>query len=91
MCYQKCQQDLASVIPALQAAIAALDNLDKADISEIRVYTRPPELVTMVMGAVCTLLQKASDWASAKQVLADPNFVNLLIDYDKSSAPEKVL
>ena len=33
---QECQRDLASVLPALQSAIDALDSLDKADISEIR-------------------------------------------------------
>ena len=55
-----------------------------------RAYTRPPELVTMVMSAVCVLLGKQPDWASAKQVLSDANFINLLINYDKASAPEKV-
>ena len=33
---QECQKDLASVLPALQQAIASLETLDKASISEIK-------------------------------------------------------
>ena len=59
-------------------------------ISVIRVYARPPELVTMVMAAVCTLLRVKPDWMTAKQVLGEANFIKQLINYDKNSVPEKV-
>ncbi|ELU16870.1 hypothetical protein CAPTEDRAFT_116653 [Capitella teleta] len=86
----ECQRDLASVIPALHGAIESLDSLDKADISELRVYSSPPELVKMVIAAVCILLQEKPDWSTAKQVLADPMFLKKMINFDKSSVPEKV-
>ncbi|XP_077989551.1 dynein axonemal heavy chain 6-like [Glandiceps talaboti] len=84
------QQDLNSVIPALQEAIASLDSLDKSDISEIRVYSKPPDLVMHVMGAVCILIQQKPDWKTAKQVLADASFLKMLVTFDKNSVPDKV-
>jgi len=50
------QRDLDEALPALEGANKALNSLDKADISEIKVFTKPPELVMTVMEAVCTLL-----------------------------------
>ena len=56
-----------------------------------RVYARPPELVVTVMSAVCCLLQEKTDWATAKQVLGDQQFLKRLINFDKNSVPEKVV
>ncbi|KAL3873017.1 hypothetical protein ACJMK2_036179 [Sinanodonta woodiana] len=86
----ECQKDLASVMPALQNAILSLETLDKASISEIRVYNNPPVLVSNVMAAVCLLFQKKPDWPTAKQMLGDPNFLKKLLQFDKNSLPDKV-
>ena len=87
---QECQRDLSSVIPTLIMATEALDTLDKAAISEIRVYTKPPFLVMTVMAAVCILLQKKPEWTVAKTLLGDPNFLKRLKQIDKDSLPDKV-
>lgn len=50
------QRDLDEALPALDAANKALDSLDKADISEIRVFTKPPDMVMTVMEAISILL-----------------------------------
>ena len=50
------QKDLDEALPALEAAVRALDSLDKSDISEIKVFNKPPEMVQIVLEAVCILL-----------------------------------
>uniref|UniRef100_A0A670K7B3 Dynein axonemal heavy chain 6 n=1 Tax=Podarcis muralis TaxID=64176 RepID=A0A670K7B3_PODMU len=85
------QRDLDEALPALDAANKALDSLDKADISEIRVFTKPPDLVMTVMEAICILLNAKPDWATAKQLLGDSTFLRRLLEYDKENIGRQVL
>lgn len=66
-------------MPALEAAVAALDALNKADITEVRSFIAPPALVRLTMEGVCILLQEKTDWDGAKRVLGDAGFVARLI------------
>lgn len=50
------QADLDTAMPALIAAEEALKSLNKTDINELRVFVKPPQLVQVVMEAVCILL-----------------------------------
>ncbi|CAE1329165.1 DNAH [Acanthosepion pharaonis] len=77
------QSDLDAALPALEGAIKALDALDKQDISEIRVFTNPPELVQTVLEAVCILMNQRTDWSTAKAMLGEPGFLKRMVDYDK--------
>lgn len=61
------QRDLEEALPALDAANKALDSLDKADISEIRVFTKPPDMVMTVMESISILLN--AKWVIQNHVL----------------------
>ena len=63
----------------------ALDSLDKNDIAEIRVFSKPPELVATVMEAICILFNTRPDWPSAKSLLGDSGLMKKMIDYEKVS------
>ena len=47
------QKDLDAALPVLEKANKALDALDKSDISEIKAFAKPPDLVMTVMETVC--------------------------------------
>jgi hypothetical protein len=51
----ECEAALAMAIPALKAAIAALDTLKPADISVVKTMKSPPDGVKQVMEAICIL------------------------------------
>jgi dynein heavy chain len=52
------QRDHDAVMPAMEAATKALESLDRNDINELRMFSKPPYLVKFVMEAVCLLLGK---------------------------------
>jgi dynein heavy chain len=81
------QRDLNQALPALENAIKALDALDKNDITEIRAFNNPPEMVQTVMEAVCILMGSKADWATSKALLGDANFLRNLQAYDKDNIP----
>ncbi|KAL7295702.1 hypothetical protein TKK_0011053 [Trichogramma kaykai] len=70
---------LAEAQPALDGAKAALANLDKSDITEIRSFATPPEPVQIICECVAILQGiKEISWKSAKGIMADPNFLRTL-------------
>ncbi|KAH7827202.1 dynein haevy chain 9, inner dynein arm 5 [Monocercomonoides exilis] len=76
------QQDLDKITPVFEAATQALESLSKAAVNEVRTFANPPEAVKKVMFAVCTLFGKKNDWDSARALLAQPNFVQMLLNFD---------
>jgi dynein heavy chain len=85
------QKDLDQALPALESANKALDALDKSDISEIRVFTKPPDLVNTVMESICILFNCPPNWPSAKQLLGDPSLMKKMIEYDKDKIPDSTI
>ncbi|XP_049961962.1 dynein axonemal heavy chain 6-like [Schistocerca serialis cubense] len=85
------QRDLDAALPAMEAAMKALESLNKNDINELRVFTKPPQLVKFVMESVCLLMGVKTDWASAKTLLGDTNFLKRLQDYEKDNITDNML
>ena len=93
-----CDAELAVAIPMLQAALTALDTLEKKDTDMVRNFKTPPGVVVLVMGAVCEMLEvkavKVPDpedpskkinsfWPPAKAMLGQSSFLQGLKDYDR--------
>ena len=85
------QADLDVALPALNDAIAALDALDKKDITEVKSFAKPPPAVQLVMEAVCILLGEKPNWDNSKKLLASASFMQDLKDYDKENIPPATL
>jgi dynein heavy chain, axonemal len=66
-------------------AIKALDSLDKKDITEVKSFAKPPELVATVLCAVCLLFRKKETWDEAKKLMGDSKFLENLKEYDKDA------
>jgi dynein heavy chain len=77
------EADLAIAMPALERAMEEVEKLDKSSVSEVKAYTKPPQLVETVLQAVMILFGKPVDWASAKKVLSESNFLQQIKTFDK--------
>lgn len=82
------QKDLDEALPALESAYKALDSLEKKDIAELKVFSKPPDAVLMVMEAICILFKVKPDWDSSKKLLSDPQFMKKMQEYEKENISE---
>jgi dynein heavy chain len=74
---------LQDALPALELARLALDDLEKADIVEIRSFTTPPKAVQVVCECVLALKGiKESGWKASKIMMSDNNFLKSLMELD---------
>eukprot|EP00954_Amorphochlora_amoebiformis_P028689 1392074-Amorphochlora_amoeboformis.AAC.1 len=83
--------ELGKALPALESAKAALDNLSKKAITEVKTYVTPPPMVEKVMKAVMCLMGKEPTWQSAKKEMGFANFVDRLKKYDKNNIKPAIL
>ncbi|XP_041955531.1 dynein heavy chain 12, axonemal isoform X1 [Alosa sapidissima] len=102
----ECESDLAEAIPALEAALSALDTLKPSDVTIVKSMKNPPSGVKLVMAAVCVMKdikpEKINDpagtgqkileyWGPSKKLLGDMNFLRDLREYDKDNIPVPVM
>merc|ERR1719498_2214096 len=84
-------RDLEKAMPALEAAMDALDKLDKKSISEVKAYAKPPDMVMKTMCAVMTVMEKTPSWAQAKTELNDTNFLSRIKNFAKDDITNATL
>eukprot|EP00919_Chromeraceae_sp_WS-2016_P072391 GHVR01171232.1.p1 GENE.GHVR01171232.1~~GHVR01171232.1.p1 ORF type:complete len:2780 (-),score=639.98 GHVR01171232.1:32-7840(-) len=94
--HEKAEADkaLEAALPALERAAAALENLNKSDITEIKSMAKPPVAVAQVMQCVVILKPTGREkedegWSGAKVMLSDANFMKYLIDYRKDDITDR--
>ena len=94
-----CEKDLKKAEPALLAAQAALNTLNKANLTELKSFGSPPPAVVLVTEAVLVLLlgqdgkiPKDRSWAKVKVVMAKVDqFLDQLVNYEKENIHQNVL
>ncbi len=89
---EDCARDLSKAEPALKAADAALNTLNKANLTELKSFGKPPPAVVKVAAAVMVLnapsnkIPKDRSWNSAKVSMAKVDqFLDSLIHFDKEN------
>lgn len=101
---EECEAGLAEAMPALHAALKALDTLSSKDITEIKSMKSPPWPVKLVLTAVCIMFglsavrEPGPDgkmiqnyWPTIVKMISDTKFLDSLRKYDKDNIPPKVV
>ncbi|KAK3561033.1 hypothetical protein QTP86_025716 [Hemibagrus guttatus] len=78
---QQAQDALKEVTPLYQAALKALLSLNQSDLDEVRRYRHPPDGVVILMNAICRLFSCPCNWESGKQLLGQPNFLQVELQF----------
>uniref|UniRef100_A0A5S6LE06 Protein MCM10 homolog n=1 Tax=Xenopus tropicalis TaxID=8364 RepID=A0A5S6LE06_XENTR len=102
----ECEGDLAEAMPALEAALSALDTLNQSDITLVKSMTNPPAPVKLVMESICVMKAIKPDrkpdpsgtgkmvedfWGPSKKVLGDLKFLDGLKAFDKDNISPAVM
>ncbi|XP_076257481.1 dynein beta chain, ciliary-like [Rhynchophorus ferrugineus] len=93
-----CAEDLAKAEPALVAAQAALNTLNKNNLTELKSFGSPPDAVVAVCAAVLVLFSKKGkipkdrSWKECKLMMNKVDqFLYDLINYDKENMQPEIV
>lgn len=99
---ETCENELSVAMPALEAALASLNSLSKADIGEVRAMQKPPQGVVIVSKALCFCFgvspgkmhgsNEFDYWKAARQSLwGDVRILERMCNYDKDNIAPAVM
>ncbi|GAA5960288.1 hypothetical protein JCM21900_000936 [Sporobolomyces salmonicolor] len=84
--------ELADAEPAVADAQAAVSNIKKQQLTEVRSMANPPEAVKLSMEAVCIALgHKIDSWKSVQAILRGENFITSIVNFDTSRSMTRQL
>lgn len=93
-----CEQDLRQAQPALVAAQAALNTLNKNNLTELKSFGSPPKAVMNVCAAVMVLLAtngkipRDRSWKTAKLMMVRVDqFLSDLVNYNKDNIHPNII
>ncbi|KAM4656706.1 dynein axonemal heavy chain 3 [Amazona ochrocephala] len=102
----ECEGDLAEAMPALEAALSALDTLNPSDISLVKSVQNPPGPIKLIMESICVMKgakpERKPDpsgsgkmvedyWGPSRKLLSDLKFLESLKTYDKDNIPPAIM
>ncbi|XP_050446950.1 dynein beta chain, ciliary-like [Cataglyphis hispanica] len=89
---RRCDEDLARAEPAVRQAEAALDTLNKNNLTELKSFGTPPDAVLKVAQAVLVLfapegrIPKDRSWKACRMIMGSiDGFLSALRNYDKEN------
>ncbi|PNW78281.1 hypothetical protein CHLRE_09g403800v5 [Chlamydomonas reinhardtii] len=89
----ECERDLLEAEPIIAQAEAALNSLNKKELSELKSFGSPAAEIVQVAAACLVLtcggkIPKDRDWNAGKKMMADVNsFLSSLMNFDKDNVP----
>ncbi|KAF8634008.1 hypothetical protein AX15_001182 [Amanita polypyramis BW_CC] len=84
--------DLADAEPAVLDAQAAVSNIKRQHLQEVRSMANPPEAVKLAMESVCTFLgHKIDGWRSVQGIIRRDDFIQRIVNFDTAAQMTKQL
>ncbi|WWC73019.1 uncharacterized protein I206_106984 [Kwoniella pini CBS 10737] len=77
------KEDLAQAEPAVLEALAAVGNIKKQHLSEVRSMANPPEAVKLAMESACSVLGHQIDsWRAVQGIIRRDDFISSIQNFD---------
>ena len=84
--------DLADAEPAVLEAQAAVSNIKRQHLQEVRTMANPPEAVKLAMESVCTILgHKIDSWRTVQGIIRRDDFIQRIVNFDTNNQMTKPL
>lgn len=84
--------ELAEAEPAVADAQAAVSNIKKQQLTEVRSMANPPEAVKLAMESVCTILGfKIDSWKTVQSIIRRDDFIASIVNFDTTRSMTRQL